>query len=146
MSGAARALVDLIRHGEPVGGRRYRGHRDDPLSERGWRQMREAVGNHVPWDAVLSSPLSRCRAFAEFLSEQHGLPLRIDERLKELGYGVWEGRTAEALRREDPQVLERYWRDPLHNQPPGAEPLPAFRDRVGACWREMLAQPPGAHV
>ena len=32
-------VIDLIRHGEPVGGRRYRGHIDDPLSERGWQQM-----------------------------------------------------------------------------------------------------------
>ena len=32
--------IDLIRHGEPVGGRRYRGGRmDDPLSEKGWAQM-----------------------------------------------------------------------------------------------------------
>ncbi|MEK6748901.1 MAG: histidine phosphatase family protein, partial [Pseudomonadota bacterium] len=37
-------VVDMIRHGEPVGGKRYRGHRDDPLSDIGWRQMREAVG------------------------------------------------------------------------------------------------------
>ena len=33
--------IDLIRHGEPVGGRRYRGQIDDPLSEKGWKQMRE---------------------------------------------------------------------------------------------------------
>jgi len=38
--------LDLMRHGEPVGGRRYRGQMDDPLSEKGWAQMRNAVGNH----------------------------------------------------------------------------------------------------
>jgi len=28
--------IDLLRHGEPVGGKRYRGQIDDPLSEKGW--------------------------------------------------------------------------------------------------------------
>ncbi|MHB1590203.1 MAG: histidine phosphatase family protein [Sulfuricella sp.] len=37
--------IDLIRHGEPVGGRRYRGRTDDPLSEKGWNQMWTAVGD-----------------------------------------------------------------------------------------------------
>jgi len=41
-----------MRHGEPVGGRAYRGHSiDDPLSEKGWQQMWDAVGD----DAALGS-------------------------------------------------------------------------------------------
>ncbi|MFO7446727.1 MAG: hypothetical protein R6W90_10190, partial [Ignavibacteriaceae bacterium] len=36
-------------------GRRYRGQTDDPLSEKGWQQMREAVGEHRPWDVIVSS-------------------------------------------------------------------------------------------
>lgn len=32
--------LDLIRHGEPVGGRRFRGDAvDDPLSDTGWQQL-----------------------------------------------------------------------------------------------------------
>ena len=39
--------IDLIRHGEPVGGRKYRGQTDDPLSEKGWEQMWKAVGDYA---------------------------------------------------------------------------------------------------
>ena len=39
--------IDLIRHGEPVGGRKYRGQTDDPLSEKGWAQMWAAVGDYA---------------------------------------------------------------------------------------------------
>ena len=40
-------IVDLIRHGEPAGGQRYRGHRvDDPLTEKGWSQMWNSVGEY----------------------------------------------------------------------------------------------------
>jgi alpha-ribazole phosphatase/probable phosphoglycerate mutase len=35
--------LDLLRHGESVGGRKYRGQTDDPLSEKGWAQMRDVV-------------------------------------------------------------------------------------------------------
>lgn len=138
--------VDLIRHGEPVGGRRYRGQLDDPLSEKGWRQMREAVGDHCPWNAVVSSPLQRCAAFAGELAARHGLPLHFDARLMEIGFGAWEGRTAEELLAEDPQRLADFWRDPLHHTPPGAETLPAFRDRVTAGWADLLACHAGRHV
>ncbi|TAM46086.1 MAG: alpha-ribazole phosphatase [Gammaproteobacteria bacterium] len=138
--------IDLLRHGEPIGGSKYRGQTDDPLSEKGWAQMRAAVGEHRPWDVILSSPLSRCRAFAEELATRHGLPLEFDERLMEIGFGAWEGRTAEELMRDDPGILVRFWNDPLNNTPPGAEPLARFRDRVDAAWQDLLARHRGRHV
>ena len=70
-------LIDLVRHGEPVGGIRYRGQMDDPLSHTGWQEMRKAIGRETPWDAIISSPLLRCRAFAEDSSDFIGTrPLR----------------------------------------------------------------------
>ena len=57
-------VIDLIRHGEPIGGRRYRGHGvDDPLSEKGWSQMWQAVGNYNAWHHIITSPLQRCQQF-----------------------------------------------------------------------------------
>jgi len=138
--------IDLIRHGEPVGGKRYRGQIDDPLSEKGWRQMWDAVGDHHPWDRIVTSPLSRCRAFAEALGDRHGIPVESDARLMEIGFGAWEGRTAEELLAEDPGRLYRFWSDPLNNTPPGAETLPAFRDRVIAAWEDLLARHAGRHL
>ncbi len=45
--------IDVIRHGEPVGGRRYRGHGvDDPLSEKGWQQMWKAVADRSDWQHI----------------------------------------------------------------------------------------------
>lgn len=139
-------VVDLIRHGEPLGGRCYRGRRDDPLSDKGWAQMREAVGRHCPWQAVVSSPLSRCRAFAEELSGRHGLPLQLDERLMEIGFGNWEGRTADEVEQEQPGALMRFYADPIAHPPPGAEPLAMFRHRVAAAWDDLCRRYAGQHV
>ena len=98
-------LVDFLRHGEPVGGRRYRGDGvDDPLSEKGWQQMWAAVGDPVPWQRVVSSPLQRCHAFALALAERHRLPLRVEQRFREVGQGAWEGLTPDQIRQRDPDA------------------------------------------
>lgn len=135
-----------MRHGEPVGGRKYRGQLDDPLNEKGWAQMRQAVGDHCPWQAIVSSPLSRCVDFSRELAARHGLPLEVDARLVELGFGVWEGRTAEELNAQEPGVLDRFHRDPLAHAPRGAEPLVGFRGRVLYAWNDLRQGYRGKHV
>ena len=142
----ASTVVDLIRHGEPVGGRKYRGQLDDPLSEKGWQQMRSAVGDHAPWQQIVSSPLLRCQAFAQELAHTRKLPLSFDPRFMEVRFGVWEGKTAEEVRAEDPDIIERFRRDPIHQRPPGAEPLEEFSARVRAAWQELLQAHAGKHV
>lgn len=139
--------IDILRHGKPEGGRRYRGHGiDDPLSELGWRQMWAAVGEDWPWDAVFSSPMKRCRPFAEDLAGKIGLQVTVDERLKEVGFGTWEGRTRTELNTEDPSALRRFYADPVGARPVGAEPLDRFRDRVSAALQDILASHGNRHV
>ncbi len=145
-SATMRVEVDLLRHGEPLGGRRYRGWRDDPLTERGWRQMQEAVAGQAPWQRVLSSPLSRCRTFAQHLARELGVPLEVDERWKEIGFGLWEGRSAAELRARDPHCLRRFYHDPVGAAPPGFEGVAAFMARVQSVWEEVLARHPGERL
>ncbi|MBU4499785.1 MAG: alpha-ribazole phosphatase family protein [Gammaproteobacteria bacterium] len=138
--------LDLMRHGEPVGGRKYRGQIDDPLSDTGWAQMRAAVGDQAPWTRIVSSPLLRCRAFSELMAERHKLPLAFDARLQEVGFGVWEGRTATDIEREDPGTLARFKADPVHARPQGAEPLAAFQARVAAGLEAVVSMGQDQHV
>lgn len=139
-------LLDFIRHGEPVGGVRYRGQTDDPLSDSGWRQMRAAIGRDRPWDVVVSSSLSRCLAFAEELSEASKLPLEVDDRLKEIGFGEWQGKTREEITQYDPGVLQRFYRDPTTYRPDGAEGLAEFKHRIVAAVNDILNRHSGKHV
>lgn len=138
--------IDLMRHGEPLGGRKYRGQTDDPLSEKGWGQMRAAVGEHKPWQHIVSSPLSRCHAFATELSHKHHLPLSVDARFMEVKFGEWEGKTAEQLKAGDPDIIARFRRDPIGQRPAGAEALEDFVARVGAAWEDVLTAHQGKHV
>jgi alpha-ribazole phosphatase len=139
-------LIDLMRHGELVGGSRYRGQINDPLSETGWKQMRTIVADFHPWDVIVSSSLSRCLAFAEELSERHGIPLEIEPRFKEIGFGSWQGKTPEEITRYDSGVLQRFYRDPVNNHPDEAEGLGSFRCRVVAAWNDLLDRHAGKHI
>ena len=138
--------LDLMRHGEPVGGRKYRGQIDDPLSEKGWAQMQAAVGDAAPWTRIVSSPLLRCRAFAEALAGRHELPLILDDRLREVGFGIWEGKSAAEIELEAPGTLARCKADPLHSRPLGAEPLAEFQARVAAGLDAIVTQQQDQHV
>ena len=138
--------LDLMRHGEPVGGRKYRGQVDDPLSETGWAQMHAAVGDARPWTQMVSSPLLRCREFAETLAGRLGLPLSFDDRLKEVGFGVWEGKSAAEIEQGAPGILERFKADPVNARPEGAEPLADFHSRVAAGLDDLLARHADQHV
>lgn len=134
--------IDLLRHGEPVGGRRYRGQTDDPLSERGWDQMWRAVEGPRPWQAIVTSPLARCAAFAQALGAELGLAPVQEERFVEVGYGEWAGLSPDELRERDPEGFAAFRADPWHNRPADAEPMAAFTERVLAAFREHVQHHP----
>lgn len=135
-------LLDLIRHGEPEGGPMFRGSKDDPLSEQGWQQMHAAIASTDHWDAIVSSPMARCQRFAETLAKQQNIPLHIEHELREIGFGEWEGLTAEQVEAGYGDRLNRFWKDPINFLPPGGEPVTDFYDRVIHSihrWQEKLS-------
>jgi broad specificity phosphatase PhoE len=138
--------LDFLRHGEPVGGKRYRGQTDDPLSDKGWAQMQAATEGARPWQAIVSSPLSRCRAFADWLAGETSLPVKLEPGFAEVGFGVWEGHTAQELNQADPDAVFDFKRDPAGRRPEGAEALDAFMARVAAAFEATLAEHSGRQV
>jgi alpha-ribazole phosphatase/probable phosphoglycerate mutase len=131
--------IDVIRHGEPVGGRRYRGYSvDDPLTEKGWAQMRAAVPETPSWTRIVSSPLKRCAEFAQELAADLQVPFTIEDNFKEIGFGEWEGKTPDDILALDSQALNHFYADPVHNRPPGAEPLDSFSERVWQAYLDIV--------
>lgn len=140
-------MIDFLRHGEPVGGRRYRGDgADDPLTERGWQQMWASVGEQLPWSRIVSSPMQRCSVFAEALREKHSLPVHIERRFREVGVGRWEGLGHNEIEARWPEEYRAFYQDPQCNRPQGAEPLEAFGQRVKDALMELFTSHPGEHI
>jgi probable phosphoglycerate mutase len=140
-------IVDFLRHGKPVGGRRYRGGgADDPLSETGWQQMWSAVGDRQPWSHIVTSPMQRCQAFAEAMQDRYGLPVDVDSRLQEVGLGSWEGFSPDEIIARNEAEYRAFYENPQRHRPPGAEPLEAFGARVADALEALLERYAGRHV
>ena len=138
--------IDLLRHGEAAPGICLGANFDAPLTERGWAQMRNVLDwKQSPWDGVVSSPLLRCAAFAEDLAGLHGLPLIFDQRLRELGFGDWEGKSWTDLYGQEGGRLIEFQRNPGFNPAPGGEDYRDFEARVDAAWQNLLETARGGH-
>jgi alpha-ribazole phosphatase len=138
--------IDLLRHGACEGGEIFRGSTDVPLTELGWQQMQTSLSAHSGWQRIICSPLQRCRRFAEQFAEQNSLPVSIDEQLRELHFGDWEGQTLVDIQREHGESLRSFWDNPNRFTPPNGEPMDIFRARILAAAADVLQQHRGEHV
>lgn len=137
--------IDLLRHGEPLGGRRFRGTVDDPLSDAGWAQLQAATADER-WDRVVCSPLRRCRDFAQDLAARLGVACAVEPDFREISFGLWEGLTASEVQARYGAALSQFWQDPVRHPPPQGEPAADFSARVDAAWQRLIAGAAGQRV
>ncbi|MDX6402179.1 MAG: glucosyl-3-phosphoglycerate phosphatase [Gaiellaceae bacterium] len=138
----------LVRHGETDWNRegRWQGMSDTSLNELGRDQARALASSlDGTVDAVYSSDLTRARETAEILAGKLGLEVRLDPRLRERGFGSWEGLTT-------PEIEERFaethrlWRAGESSGAEDAEPFEAFSERIEAFLGDVVEQHPGEEV
>ena len=115
----------LARHGETVwhADHRYAGNSDVPLTRHGLGQA-AALGAwavDARLDAIVASPLSRAQRSAAPSVETTGLPLRTDERLVEIDFGVAEGLTPDEIAERFPAEWAAFREAPASNPLPGGE-------------------------
>ena len=140
-------LIDLLRHGEVAGGHLLRGCRtDQPLSDKGWEQLRQTVADGKDWQRIVCSPMRRCREFAEETAQRLNLPLRVEKGLRELDFGEWDGLPMEQLWAQHGDEARAFLSDPLSLTPPDGEPINRFHERVLTSWNGLLADYAGEHL
>jgi len=126
--------IFLVRHGEVANAneRCYNGHYNVNLSPEGLRQMMSVADRlkDKPIKAVYSSDLQRTVKGAKIIAERHSIkPIAIKE-LRELNYGIWEGKRLEDIRNLYPDdVLDRYNNIENHRIQ-GGETLLEMKERV----------------
>ena len=139
-------VIFLVRHGETPWTRadRFCGSSDVDLAPEGLRQA-EALARalrDVPFGAAYCSPLGRAVATATPTLTDHGLDLRIAADLRELDFGVWEGRRRPEIERDDPDRWRSWTRDPAAEAPERGETGYAVAGRAaGALLRMVEAHP-----
>ena len=136
----------LARHGESLWNaeRRFQGATDIALSDRG-RAQAEALARGLRGYRVRAayvSPYRRAVETAELALRGTGVPLVVDEELRELSLGEWEGCTVDEVRARDGDPYVAWLRAPHDCPPPGGEPLPVVSARVQAALARIAAAHP----
>ena len=140
----------LARHGETTWNAESRicGRSNVPLSEAGRRQARRLAQRLEPisFEALYSSPLKRALDTARFISERTGLEPILDDRLVELDYGQWEGKTLAEVMKNDPEIFCAWQADPGAVAPPGGESGLEAQQRLVAFLDNLAAKHPKGRV
>src|SRR5205823_5075106 len=138
----------LVRHGETDWNRdgRWQGGSDTRLNDLGREQVR-ALADELDGgiDVVYSSDLARARETADIVAAKLGLEVRVDRRLRERGFGSWEGLTMPEIEKRFADAHRRW----LAGEGAGANDAEGFEDfsaRVNDFLADVLRLHPGESV
>lgn len=115
----------LVRHGQTEWNLegRYQGQADVPLNAAGMLQAQTLAAELAgqPFDAIYSSDLQRARVTAEIIGQSLNLPVHIDERLREINQGQWEGKIYRDLLATHGEEMLARRNNPYGFRPPDGE-------------------------
>ena len=134
-------MLYIIRHGKTEWNaiHHLQGWTDIPLNEEGRAQAAKAGTEcaDVHFDVCYCSPLQRARETAALLLQGRDVPILQDERLKEMGFGKYEGALDWIA---DPSCpVKKLAEDPAHYDPDGGgETLEELFARTGSFLKEVI--------
>ncbi len=143
----------LLRHGETLltPEKRFSGSggSDPALSEKGlWQAARaaEELAARGTIQAIVSSPMQRTRQTAEAVAGRLGLDVRVEEGLRELDFGDWEGLTFAETQERYPEDLAAWLGSAKAKPTGGSESFTTLTHRVGVARDKILARYSGKTV
>ncbi|WKV74314.1 bifunctional RNase H/acid phosphatase [Streptomyces sp. PCS3-D2] len=149
----APATFVLLRHGETALTPQKRfsgsGGSDPELSPAGRRQaaaVAEALAARGTVQAVVSSPLLRCRETARAVADRLGLDVSVEQGLREVDFGAWEGLTFAEVQERFPEDLQAWLDSPKAAPTGGGESFAAAARRISATRDRLLAAHAGRTV
>ncbi|MGW7438991.1 bifunctional RNase H/acid phosphatase [Streptomyces sp. NPDC054849] len=149
----APATFVLLRHGETALTPQKRfsgsGGSDPELSPAGRRQaaaVAEALAARGTVQTVVSSPLRRCRETAQSVADRLGLTVTVEEGLREVDFGAWEGLTFAEVQERFPDDLQAWLDSPRAAPTGGGESFMAATRRISATRDRLLAVHAGRTV
>lgn len=140
----------ILRHGETVenASGRWQGQLDGSLTVLGEAQANAAGRRLAAYviDALYASDLGRTRRTAQLIAEHTGHAIRLDARLRERHFGIFQGLTVEEMAAMHPQDWEANNRRDPDYAPPGGESVQQLCQRSLACLDELTQRHEGETV
>lgn len=142
----------LVRHAETEANvsQLWQGDLDAPLTERGQQQVIATAARlaqvHLatPIHAFYASPLPRAQSTAVAIAAATGLPIFVENDLREFSLGQWEGRSLRELR-EVEDLWGRWAVEPAFAPPNGESPV-SFNQRATQILGSLAVRHPGQRL
>ena len=131
-------IVYLIRHGETVLNGLYVGSTDVFLTDKGREQV-VRTGKILAVEQInhiYCSPMKRCLETKNLLHLNY--PMEIDENLREIDFGRWEGKSFEEITTTDQELVDNWQTSGENFCFPDGECLKTFNRRVENFSRKLL--------
>lgn len=130
----------FVRHGESTGNetRRFYGHYDGELTDRGREQARMTAEylKDVRIDKAYASDLKRAFETGEIIAAPHGLSVIPDKGLREIDAGEWEGQKFTTLIEKYSDDFGMWVNDLVNCRPTGGESVRELATRIReAVWK-----------
>lgn len=130
--------IYFVRHGETEWNKegRLQGWLNSELTENGKSQaalLRDQLS--ITFDKVYSSPSKRAMDTAKILTNNEQSIL-VDDRLKEIHLGSWQGRLISDIQQEDADRYKVYCGSPEQYIPDHGESLEQLKERMGDFYRD----------
>ena len=133
-------MLYIMRHGKTDWNllHKLQGKTDIPLNDMGRQMARQACERYkdVHFDVCYCSPLTRARQTAELVLEGRNIPVIIDERLSEMGFGIYEG-TEEVFEKPECPVRVLFFNPEKYEAEGGAESLADLLKRTNEFLNEV---------
>jgi alpha-ribazole phosphatase len=117
--------LHLVRHGNTSQSSEgvFCGDNDPPLTDRGVAEAERLARAVKPFalDALYCSPMLRARMTADPIALACGIEPVIEDGLREIAYGAWEGRKESEIAQNDREAFDAWRADPALVSPPGGE-------------------------
>src|SRR5580704_17342468 len=129
--------LHLVRHGDTLQAAEgyFAGDIDPPLTDRGRAQAQQVgrVAAGLGLSGIYVSPKLRARQTAEPVLAACKLEPVVEDGLREIAYGAWEGRKETEIKASDPEGYAAWSQDPALVSPPGGETAFAIAARALPC-------------
>jgi len=130
----------LMRHAVSEGNEKglFQGKMDFPLSEKGREQSLKAaqfLRKHFKFERIISSPQKRALQTARIVAEVLNLPLEVDDRIREISYGVMEGLPHEEVKKWD--LYPKWLENPVENPIEGVDDFEELEGRLQSFLNDL---------
>ena len=136
--------IYLVRHARCGDSGTLLGSADPSLTPEG-RAESEGLARSLRGEGIgriVSSDLCRAKETAAIIAAELNLRVEVDRRLNEISYGPWDGLAWVEIESRFPGAAANKLDDWFHFTPHGAEPFPAFFERVKQAWDSIRAASP----